>query len=290
MIKKLLKVVVLVIVATFVVGVAGGQSYESMDAASLRREVQRLLKTTKSQKEEIALLEKSLETQGATIAKYQRTTKAQETTIAQLRRRLAKPKEDVAGPVPEAEKPNLPGVVMYKGKERSESWIKLMHRKFADKIVYHDGRFILIKGGPPQSINLFDPKLGDLAEFPGYKVSQGLGNGQALIAGSKVVYGFGGVGQNPTSSRRPSPTYHVAGLAHKAVDGKRLPDDGPFVLVGTYEYVTVLGAKATVESFVPVKTLTMEQFRNALASGVELIEYETRRSRRGDRVIEKPIR
>ncbi len=290
MVKKLLKVVVPVILAIFVTAVARGQSYESMGAASLRREVEKLLEITKSQREEISLLKKSLETQGNTIAKYQRTTKTQETTIALLRRLLAKPENDVIdnlkhelayyirdnqrlvafckevgldiGPVKEIEKPYPPDVIMYKGKERSEAWAKAMYEKFGDTIIYHDGLFIPIKSAG----------LVDLSE---YKVTQSLGNGQALIAG--------------TYSTRPSSTYHISGLTHKVVDGDSV-GAGRFISAETYEYTTVLGAKATVRSLVPVKTLTVEQFRSALASGVELIEYVTTRSRRGNRVTEKPVR
>jgi len=171
--------------------------------------------------------------------------------------------------------------IVYGGKKRNRRWFEKMYEKFYDKIAYFDGEYIDIG----KVIANHGGWLSSSRSMPRGYITKAPWNGKVLsvLENAAVLIHKDGI------------VWHVHGLERGFVDDEWFPEDKIFICVGTYTYITPLGAQKTVSSFVICKHLTKKQFAEAINRGFKLIEYETIRT--GTYIgnyryttIEKPIR
>ena len=246
----------------------------------------------KEQTEDIKLLQ-------AKIKDLEKTIKIQEDLIKRAKKTIDKLKKELAEQVEENKKLKAlskeAGIkiepkrkanidfdnIVYRGRKRSRGWFERIYEKLYDKIAYFDGEYIdigkvIANHGGWLSSSRSMPR-GYITKAPwNSKVLSVLENAAVLIHKDGIVW-------------------HVHSLERGFVDDEWFPEDKIFICVGTYTYITPLGAQKTVSSFVICKHLTKEQFAEAINRGFKLIEYETIRT--GTYIgnyryttIERPIR
>jgi len=148
----------------------------------------------------------------------------------------------------------------YKGREVSAAWIDQQYAYFQNKIACVGDKFYDISRalmGPRRYVTFTPPAIGELRiSFPwSSTVLQVVGNDEAIISDDDL-------------------TFHVRGI-----DPAKHIDGAPFknmclIYTGTYQYVSVMGAKHTIQDFVIYKPITREQFVAALDGGLELVQYK----------------
>jgi len=246
----------------------------------------------KEQSENIKLLQ-------AKIEKLEQTIKSQQTTVQRLEEALAEQIEENERLLALCREAGIktitrgktsldPGDIVYRGKKRTQKWFERMYKRFSDKIICIDGKYIEVKEIKKKVIYLQGeasyPK-GTIVAIPNrrWNVLQALGNGEALI----IQKGMG-VSSSRFSYREPDALFHLSGYQGQLTDNQSISLKGYLISTGTYEYTTALGAKKTVQSFVLYQhqQLTREQFADAITSGFKLVDYE----KIGKRVVERPIR
>lgn len=233
---------------------------------TLQAKIDTLEKTIRTQQEQITRTEKAL-----SDVKKQLDEQIKENK--RLRLLCEKAGIDTTKESGSASKPI--GRIIYRGKERDEDWFNRMYKRFSDKIVLFDGKFVALSFRFILSTHMKETPLpvGTITWTPPEcKVLSVIGDDGVLLVGD-------------TSDS----IFHVTGY-----DGPLLSDGKIFpfsilICVGTYEYTAINGAKKTVQSFKmwEPEPLTREQFAEAISSGVELVNYVVER---GGKIIEKPIR
>ena len=196
--------------------------------------------------------------------------------------------------------------IIYLGKQRDKLWFDRMYKQFCDKIYLNrehkckfltslpkpsqyeevwgdksDGRGLRkIRQEIPQYIRLDSEHIGSVGQlFSIYNnVISVINKGEILIEyeiGDKTI------------------VIHIYGLDKDYYVGQDFPgfdQDFPegkwFINTGTFKYTAAQGRQMNVPSLTPYKSLTREQFADAIKSGIRLI---TQREVNG-KIIETPIR
>jgi cell division protein FtsB len=241
-------------------GVCAARAAEGQDPANelrLLRAENTLLKASLAQRN------KEVEALKAEIAKLSEQVRQLQELCRNAGIALPQPTAEPVATPPEAPKAET---YMYLGKPCPKMWFEQMYRKFADKIVRVDGKYLDV-GKAVAGYTDDQPYVGDIGTagvIPiGCTIMQVIDNDEVLIL-------------KPGWSREvlivPDEIFHVTG-----VDTKGLVDGSPFqakiVCIGTYHYVTVTGAGATITSCAVHTPLTKEQFAEALAGGLQLVSY-----------------
>ncbi|MBE3095509.1 MAG: hypothetical protein IMZ44_00085 [Planctomycetes bacterium] len=148
----------------------------------------------------------------------------------------------------------------YKGREVSAAWIDRQYAYFQNKIAFVDGKFYDIGRAlmePLRHVTFTPPAIGEvrLSSSWATTVLQVVGNDEAIIISGEL-------------------TFHVRGI-----DPARQIDGTPFknmqlIYRGIYQYISVTGAKLTIQDFVIYKPITREQFVAGLDGGLELVQYK----------------
>jgi hypothetical protein len=169
-------------------------------------------------------------------------------------------------------KPTPSGEVMYLGKPRTQAWLGTMYKRFGDRLVKIDDKYVCI--------NAADIKpLDNIAYAPGTAVLAENCTVLAVIGPGEAVLAVSPVQQLPPARTRtpvvvPHPIlFHVSGIRSAIVDRQAIDVSPYMVSNGTYEYGK-LGNNKTLPSFVMQPTLTKDEFVAALASGATLVDYK----------------
>jgi len=151
--------------------------------------------------------------------------------------------------------------VVYLGKPRTRVWLIEMHDRFGDRLIEIDGRCICVNPLKVREMRNDAFPKGTLVKPRKSRVLNVIGPHEILAIAE-------------TSIREPSIVFHIRGVQSGLVNDEKL-NLGPYIIsIGTYEYAAVSGASRTVPSFVMPRRLTREEFAEALAMGVELVDYK----------------
>jgi hypothetical protein len=221
---------------------------------------------------------------GSLAARYEARLAAQDKTIAKLREELtAKTQENQrlralcqeAGIATEVAvgsetKPNAANGVVYLGKPRTQEWLVVMHKRFADRLVKTGRDYVCVNTQDIKPLKNDAYEIGALVQPGNCTVTQVLGPDEILatqsaprvpprIAASQV--------------REPDVIFHVTGVKSNLVDDQAITITPYMISDGTYEYSKGSLTK-TVPSFVIPKALTKQEFAEALVAGAKLVEYK----------------
>jgi hypothetical protein len=209
---------------------------------------------------------------------------AQDKTIAKLKEELAaKTQENLrlkalcqeAGIATEVAagsetKPNAAGGVVYLGKPRTQEWLAVMHKRFGDRLVKTGGDYVCVNTLDIKPLKNDAYEIGALVLPTNCTVTQVLGPDDILATQSAPrVPPRIAVSQ----VREPDVIFHVKGVKSGLVDNQPLVITPYMISDGTYEYGKGSLTK-TVPSFVMPKTLTKQEFVEALTAGAKLVEYK----------------
>jgi hypothetical protein len=157
---------------------------------------------------------------------------------------------------------------VYKGVQVTASWVDQQYSYFKNRIANIDGKFrdigkavteIELKRDFPDAdtpahlMTKNPPEVGDI-RVSWFKVIQIVGENEALVRDDDVLF-------------------HVRGIdPAKQIDGTGWANVR-LVYVGTYQYISVMGARRTIQSYLVYRPITREEFVSALAGGFELVRY-----------------
>ncbi len=155
--------------------------------------------------------------------------------------------------------------IIYRGIEQSEKWFNSMYKRFGDKIIDVNGKFINVSEQimKPRIIdsNAIDMPVGTITQFKNpCKVISLLSKGNIIAL------------TNSASGN----LVHLQGLEN-VKEGTLIPRGFKFVYIRQFKY-----GNQTIPDFSLLKPLTKEQFKKALKSGIDLpgvsTEYRGRQS------------
>jgi|GEM_PF-3337645 len=152
---------------------------------------------------------------------------------------------------------------MYLGKQRTKAWFDKMYEKFADKISVVDGKYYDIGEDILRMRWVWKkpPEIGGLrCSGEMGKIVQSIADHEARV--ESRLWG------TPETVR-----YYVSGISKD----KNIADNKFEVLLvytGPYRYVTTMGASQAIQGYAVYRPLTKEQFQEAIASGITLVEYK----------------
>ena len=161
--------------------------------------------------------------------------------------------------------------IIYKGKSRSAAWFEQQYEIFKNKIAFIDGQYVHINRkitrmkNPVSILESTPPKIGECRsayfvlptgeKLPQLIVFSIINDNEALVGHEHdpELYGL----------------FHFRINTEGMFDGSDIPIVD-VIYVGTYSYISTIGSRKTIKSYMIHEPLTKDQFKDALTKGFDL--------------------